>query len=197
MRTIVKWPGHVQGVALCAALGVTLLLSPLAEAHQRQLIQIEGADYLVVVGFVNEPVFVGDKTGVDLIVRTPDPTDPTDSFAPKARPVEGLEKSLKVEVKAGPHARVFELYPAFRAPGRYQAVFYPTVQTTYSFRFFGTVNRVPLDLVFTCNPAGHVAYEDRTVVKLSAQVTRKAVIGSFGCPERRDEVEFPPARRQP
>lgn len=95
-----------------------------------------------------------------------------------------------------PHARVFDLYPAFRAPGRYQAVFYPTVPTTYSFRFFGTVKGVPVDLVFTCNPGGHVAFEDRTVARLSSHVSRKAVIGSFGCPEPRDEAEFPPARRQ-
>ena len=46
-----------------------------------------------------------------------------DSRAEKAKPVEGLEKTLKVEVKAGPHARVFELEPRFRAPGRYDAVF--------------------------------------------------------------------------
>jgi hypothetical protein len=182
---------------LGAALAITLVLSGPAAAHQRQLLQIEGADYLVVVGFLNEPVFVGDKTGVDLIVMTPDPSDPTDSFAPRAKPVDGLDKSLKVEVKAGPHARIFDLYPAFRAPGRYQAVFYPTVPTTYSFRLFGTVNRVPVDLTFTCNPAGHVAFEDRTVAKLSNHVTRKVAIGSFGCPDRRDEVEFPPPRRQP
>jgi hypothetical protein len=195
MPTSLKF-GRCLPVLWLGVLVATLVLSCSADAHQRQLLQIEGADYLVVVGFLNEPVFVGDKTGVDLIVQTPDPSDPTDSFAPKVKPVEGLEKNLKVEVKAGPHARVFDLYPAFRAPGRYQAVFYPTVPTTYSFRLFGTVNRVPVDVTFTCNPAGHVAFEDRTAARLSSHVTRKVTIGSFGCPERREEVEFPPARRQ-
>lgn len=195
MPTVLNFGRHLSFPWL-AVLVVILVLSGSAAAHQRHLLQIEGTDYLVVVGFLNEPVFLGDKTGVDLIVKTPDPSDPMDSFAPKAKPVEGLEKTLKVELKAGPHTRVFDLYPAFRVPGRYQAVFYPTVATTYSFRVFGSVHRATVDLTFTCNPAGHIAFEDRTVVKLSSHVTRKAVIGSFGCPESRDEAEFPPARRQ-
>jgi hypothetical protein len=66
-----------------------------------------------------------------------------DSRAPNAKPVEGLEKTLKVEVKAGPHARVFELSPRFREPGKYDAVFYPTVATTYSYRVVGTLNGTP------------------------------------------------------
>jgi hypothetical protein len=90
---------------------------------------------------------------------------------------------------------VFDLKPAFRAPGRYEAVFYPTVATTYSFRLFGTVENVPVDLTFACNPLGHVSVEDKNPVKLSAQVTRKALIGSFGCPAARSDAEFPAASR--
>jgi hypothetical protein len=110
--------------------------------------------------------------------------------------MEGLDKTLKVEVKAGPASRNFDLQPAFRAPGRYEAFFFPTVATTYTFRVFGTVNQVPVDLTFSCNPTGHVAAaEDRSVVRLSATVTRKGQLGSFGCPEARTEAEFPPVRR--
>ena len=69
------------------------------------------------------------------------------------------------------------------------------VATTYSFRLFGTVNNVPVDLSFACNPLGHVSLEDNAAVKLSEQVTRTALIGSFGCPTSRTDVEFPPAPR--
>jgi hypothetical protein len=57
-------------LALAAA---TLLLgiTPIAGAHQRQLFQIGAADYLFVVGFLNEPVFTGDKSGLDLAVWVP------------------------------------------------------------------------------------------------------------------------------
>jgi hypothetical protein len=165
-----------------------------AAAHQRQLLQVGPADYLFVVGSLNEPVYTGDKTGVDLTVLVPDAASPMDSRSEKAKPVEGLEKTLKVEVKAGPHARVFELYPRFRAPGRYDAVFYPTVATTYSYRVFGTVNGAPFDVTFVCNPGGHVGAEDKSVVKVSTEVTRRGLTGSFGCPRPRSEAEFPPPR---
>lgn len=178
------------------AVAIVLLWGVAISAHERQLLQIGATDYLVVVGFINEPVYTGDRSGVDLIVMRPDPANPTDSRAPGAKPVEALEQALKVEVKAGPHAKVFELKPTYGVPGRYNAIFYPMIPTTYSFRFFGTVQGVPLDIVFTCNPLGHVSVEDRTAVKLSADITRKALIGSFGCPEARGEAEFPPTARQ-
>jgi hypothetical protein len=166
-----------------------------AQAHQRQLLQIGGVEYLVIIGFLGEPVFTGDKSGLDLAVLVPDPASPTDSRSEKAQPVEGLEKTVKVEIKAGPQSRTMGLYPRFRSPGRYDAVFFPTVATTYSFRLTGTLNQVPLDLTFSCNPTGHVTVDDRSTVKVSDTVTRKAMIGSFGCPESRADAEFPPVRR--
>jgi hypothetical protein len=180
---------------LAGLAGAGLLLLPSgAQGHQRQLLRVGQADYLLVIGSLNEPVYTGDKTGVDLTVLVPDPTDPMDSRAQQVKPVEGLEKTLRVEVKAGPHARVFELYPRFREPGKYDAVFYPTVATTYTYRVFGTLNGTPFDVTFACNPAGHVAAEDRSVVRVSEFVMRKGLRGSFGCPRSRSEAEFPPAR---
>jgi hypothetical protein len=181
--------------AILVGLAVMGLLVVPAAAHQRQLLQIGTTDYLVIIGFLHEPVFTGDKSGVDLAVLVPDPANPTDSRAQNVKPVEGLEKTLRVEVKAGPQSRDFELKPAFRQPGRYEAWFFPTVATTYTYRLHGTVNGVPVDLSFACNPTGHVATEDKSVVKVSNDVTRKALIGSFGCPQARQEAEFPTTRR--
>jgi hypothetical protein len=107
--------------AILVGLAVTGMLVVPAAAHQRQLLQIGTTDYLVIIGFLHEPVFTGDKSGVDLAVLVPDPANPTDSRAQNVKPVEGLEKTLRVEVKAGPQSRDFELKPAFRQPGRYEA----------------------------------------------------------------------------
>ena len=154
-----------------------------ALAHQRQWLQVGQADYLLVVGSLDEPVFTGDKSGVDLTVLMPDPANPMDSRSEKAKPVEGLEKTLKVEVKAGPHARMFELEPRFRAPGRYDAVFYPTVATTYTYRVFGSIGGAPFDVTFTCNPAGHApAAEDRSVVKSRRTSRARALPGASDAP---------------
>jgi hypothetical protein len=192
---------HVDRTSYVLLLGVVCAITalapwgPAAEAHERQLLQIGAIDYLIVVGFLDEPVYTGDKSGMDLRVVLPDPSNPLDARAPEVKPVENLDKTLKVEVKAGPHARVFDLKPTYAAPGRYEAVFYPTVATSYSLRLFGTVNNVPVDLSFSCNPLGHVSVEDTTTVRLSEQATRKALLGSFACPGPRAEVEFPPAQR--
>ena len=48
-----------------------------AFAHQRQWLQVGPADYLLVVGSLDEPVFTGDKSGVDLTVLVPDPANAT------------------------------------------------------------------------------------------------------------------------
>jgi hypothetical protein len=187
--------GHVLSHGIACMVAVLGLWVAPAAAHQRQLLQIGTTDYLVVIGFVNEPVYTGDKSGVDLAVMRPDPSNPTDARAAEVKPLDNLDKTLKVEVKAGPHARVFDLKPVYRTPGRYDAVFYPTVATTYSFRLFGTVNDVPVDLTFACNPLGHVSVEENSTLPLSEHVTRKALVGSFGCPAARTDAEFPPAPR--
>jgi hypothetical protein len=76
------------------------------------------------------------------------------SFANGSKPIEGLEKMLKVEISAGAKKKVLALEPAFREPGHYEAAFYPTVQTTHNYRIFGNVSGVPVDLTFTCAPGG-------------------------------------------
>lgn len=176
-------------VVLAASL---LVAAPPVAAHQRQLLQVGSTDYLIVIGSLGEPVFTGDKSGVDLTVLVPDPSAPLDSRAAGARPVEGLEATLKVEVKAGRASRVLPLKPAYRSPGKYEALFYPTVATTYSYRVFGSIGDAPFEVTFTCSPAGHVQLEDRGVVRLSSGLIRKGLVGSYGCPQPREEAEFPP-----
>jgi hypothetical protein len=183
---------RVRFDVIAFAVAALALWGTLAAAHERHLLQIGTNDYLLVVGFLSEPVYTGDRSGLDLRVVRPDPSTPLDARAPAVTPVDGLDKSLKVEVKAGPHARVFDLRPTYGAPGRYEVVFYPTVATTYSFRLFGTLDTVPVDLTFACNPLGHVSVEDKNPLQLAEYISRKVLLGSFGCPTARGDVEFPP-----
>jgi len=187
--------GRVHCCSMACAVAALVLWCTLAVAHERQLVQIGTSDYLLVVGFLSEPVYTGDRSGLDLRIVLPDPSNPLDARAPEVKPVDNLDKTLKVEVKGGPHVRVFDLKPTYGAPGRYEVVFYPTVATTYSFRLFGTLDKIPVDLTFACNPLGHVSVEDKNLVKLTEHITRKAHIGSFGCPTARGDVDFPPPSR--
>ncbi len=170
-----------------------LLLAPAsAFAHERQGFTIGGTQYLFVVGSLNEPTVVDDKTGVDLRIIKADSTDPTNSKAAAAVPVTGLESTLKVELSAGGKKKTLDLSPAYGDAGAYKAQYYPTVQTTYAYRVFGQLNGTEVSLSFTCNPAGHVASpEDKTAVEIAPGVTRTFKAGQFGCPLAKAELGFP------
>lgn len=172
---------------------LALLLSPsFVFAHERQVFDIGGTQYLFTVGSLAEPAFVDQKSGVDLRVKLADPKNPGDGASLKAKPFAGLESTLKVEVSAGGSKRVFDLSPAYGDPGAYTAAFYPTVATTYAYRFFGTVASTSVDLTFTCNPAGHPkSADDTSVTELGAGVKRTLKAGSFGCFQAPSSVQFP------
>jgi hypothetical protein len=188
--------------SLIATLVVSIaLLAVPVLAHEHHVYQIGDHHYAFTVGSLNEPIYVDDKTGVDLMVeRMPEEEhaeeavdeSPPHEHEAAAERVTGLEETLKVELIAGGQTRVLALRPKWNQPGAYSAPFYPTVQTTYTYRFFGTIDDVPVDLSFTCNPAGHPKSEDDTIeVELSPGVTRHLKSGAFGCPVGKAEAGFP------
>jgi hypothetical protein len=164
-----------------------------AFAHQRQLFTIGDKDYLFVVGSINEPVYIDDKSGVELSAFWPDPSDPVNSMANGTKPIEGLERMLKVEISAGDKRKVLEFEPAFMDPGHYEAPFFPTIETTYNYTLFGDINGTAFNATWTCSPAGGEAepISDNSTVNISENVTRKSTIGSFGCPLPRSDAGFP------
>lgn len=184
---------------LLSAIGISMLCVLLAStvqnvsAHEKQLVSIGKKDYLFVVGSTNEPVFVDDKSGVDFFAYTPDPKDPTSDNANGTKPIQGLEKTLKVEVSAGDKKKVLDFDPVDKDPGHYTATFFPTVQTTYNYRVFGNVSSTPISLKWTCSP-GSVSEDtviSNSTMKISDNVVRKAVVGGFPCPEPRSDKLFP------
>jgi hypothetical protein len=186
-------------ITLSAIATCTLLLStsiantPFASAHQRQLFTIGDKDYLFVVGSLNEPIFVDDKSGVDFAAYWPNATDPLNSDANGTRPIEGLEKMLKVEISAGNKNKTLDFEPAYGEPGNYEAPFFPTVETTYNYTLFGDINGTAFRATWTCSPAGGESepMSDNSTVQISEGVTRKGMVGSFGCPLPRTDAGFP------
>lgn len=178
---------------LFAGLTLALALSvpSFASAHERQLINIGGVDYLFVVGSLGEPLVVDDKTGVELRVHIADPKDPTNSSATDAKPLLGLEQALKVEIIAGAKKKTFDLTTIYGTLGAYKAVFISTVKTSLTYHFTGTINNTPVDLSFTCATEGSTAVEDKTEVSLGNGVTRTYKNGQFGCPMSKEELGFP------
>ena len=125
------WRAAVLGVVLSIGLGVGL-----ASAHEER----DVGDVTMVVGFLDEPVFVGQKSGLDLRVSRGD------------GPIEGLESTLQAEVVHGSSRRALELSPAFGEPGAYRSVFFPTAAGPYTFRIFGEIDGQAVDESFTAGP---------------------------------------------
>jgi hypothetical protein len=174
-------------------LSSTGILQNVAFAHQRQLFTIGDKDYLFVVGSIGEPLYVDQKSGVELFAYWPDPSDPVNSQANGTRPIEGLESMLKVDVSAGDKNRTLDFEPAFRDPGHYEASFFPTVETTYNYTVLGNINGTAFNAIWTCSPGGgeSAPVSDNSTVEISPNVTRKSIMGSFGCPLPVSDAGFP------
>ena len=185
---------------LSSAIGLLLLFMLLtstvhnASAHQKQLFSVGGKDYLFVVGNANEPVFIDDKSGVELFAYIPiNKTDQLSTNPNDTKPIENLDQVLKVEVSAGSQKKVLDFEPDEDNPAHYVATFFPTVQTTYHYRIFGNISNTPISLNWSCSPmsVSEDAVVSNSTVKISDNVVRKAVVGGFGCPEPRSDKLFP------
>ena len=182
-----------------AIAALLMTLSPqLALAHAHYTFQVDGKIYQFAVGSLNEPLIVDDKSGLDLTVTqgggmpTMGPDGDMDGPPAAGVPVDGLDKTLKVEMIAGGQKKVMDLTPTWGKPGAYKTTFFPTVQTTFTYRLFGTLNNVPVDLSFTCNPAGHTQTpDDKSMVKISDKVMQTLKSGVFGCAEAKSDYGFP------
>lgn len=133
--------GHVVPAALLLFIAITVALPPTdASAHERRTV----GKYQFVVGFFEEPAIEGQPNGVDLRV--------TDTQANPPRPVEGAEKTLKVQAAQGPASREMALQPVFGQPGHYRTVFIPTRAGRYVFQFIGTIEGLAVNERFESGP---------------------------------------------
>jgi hypothetical protein len=163
-----------------------------AYAHEGRLYSIGDKDYWISVGSINEPVFVDDKSGAEAFVSLADPSDPLNSDANGTKNIEGLEKTIKFEISAGAKKKELAVEPAWRDPGHYEATFYPTIETTYNYRLFGTINNVTVSLDYQCIPGGvEEGTQENATKQISEGVTLKAQRGGFGCPASRADAGFP------
>jgi hypothetical protein len=159
--------------------------------HESRLYTIGNEDFWITVGSINEPVYVDNKSGAEVFVRMADPANPLDRNANGTKMVEGLEKTLKFEISTGDKKKILEIEPAFNDFGHYEAVFYPTIETTYNYRLFGTINNVTLSLDFQCNTAEGEGNQDNSTKQISGRVTQKAQRDAFGCITARTDASFP------
>ena len=123
----------VLAIVLTSVVGAGVAL-----AHEHR----EVGEYAITVGFMDEPVFTGQKSGLEFEVVHHDTEEP----------VEGLEETLSAEVTFGADTRELEISPAFGTPGAYRSVFMPTAAGQYTFRIFGEIEGTAIDEEFTSGP---------------------------------------------
>ena len=163
------------------SLAVTLLFPFVASAHEHDTFLIGGRSYQFVVGSLGEPTVVDAQSGVDLHV-----------FDANGKPLDGLEKTLQVELQTDNKRKTLSFDPSDESPGAYSAAYIPTVETGLTYRIFGTLNGVEVSLPFHCvSGEFSEAAEDKTLLVLSSKVSRTEKVGAFGCPISKGEIEFP------
>jgi hypothetical protein len=181
-----------QFPVLCVALLaiVSLGSAPTVFAHEKDTFKVGDKYYVLTVGSLNEPFVVDNISGVDL--RAARLAGAPSAGAGKGTPVTGLERTLKVELSAGAKKQTLSFDPSDEAPGAYAANFIPTVQTTYTYRIFGTIDGNSFDATFSC-VTGEVSEtaEDHSQVKISDLITRINKVGAYACPAPRKTMGFP------
>lgn len=128
-------------IGRATAIGAVLTLvvgTGTMSAHEHR----EVGEYSIEVGFLDEPVYTGDKSGLDLFV----------AHHESEEPVEGLEETLSAEVTFGDETRELQITAAFGEPGAYRAVFFPTAAGSYTFHISGEIDGTQVDESFTSGP---------------------------------------------
>jgi hypothetical protein len=153
-------PRAFRLAACVAVLTLFALLPANTGAHESR--DVADGQVTLVVGFLNEPVSVGDKSGLDLRVSKPAPAGtPAADGEDATVPVEGLETTLQAEVFFGDQSMALTIEPRFGQPGAYASWFYPNAAGDYSFHVFGTIEGVPIDETFTSGPDTFGPVEER------------------------------------
>jgi hypothetical protein len=122
-------------------------------AHER--IAVGDGQYEMVVGFGNEPAYVGEPNALSLRVE---------AFATGgAAPVDDLAGTLSAEVSKDGQTFSRPLEPL--GEGAYEMAFVPTAAGDYTFRIFGEIGEVPVDESVTSGPETFSSVEPLSAIE--------------------------------
>jgi hypothetical protein len=148
------------GLPVASAVGLLLAIAAPVAAHEARTV----AGYDMEVGFINEPVFVGDKSGLEFFVNK------------DGKPVEGLEKTLTAQVIYQGQTRDLPITAREDSPGAYESQFIPTAAGPYTFHIKGMIESSPIDEQFTSSPTGFDEVKDQATGQFPVQFPAEADI---------------------
>jgi hypothetical protein len=149
--------GRVR-IAAAAAVLLASAVAGTASAHEARTV----AGYDLEVGFINEPVYVGDKSGLEFFVHKGD------------APVEGLEKTITAQVVYQGQTRDLPVSARDGDPGAYESAFIPTAAGPYTFHLTGMIEGHAIDEQFTSSPTGFDEVRDQAAGQFPVQFPAQA-----------------------
>ena len=165
MKTLSLGRGsHRFTLMLVVLWALVLAGTGIALAHEVRTV----GKYKFVVGFINEPALLNQPNSIDLRV----------SISDTAKPVEGLDKTLKAEVMNGASTIPLALSARFGQPGAYNAHFIPTRAGTYIFHFTGQIEGTNIDEKFESGPGRFGDVEDTSSMQFPVKVPPPAELAA-------------------
>ena len=157
---------RTAAVLVLVTVAMSLATQP-GSAHERRNL----GPYQVVVGWLGEPAFAGVMNAVDFRV--------TDSRSTPAKPVEGLEKTLTVEVFQGGSTTAFSapFRARFGSPGAYAADILPTRTGDYRFVVKGKIETLDVNETFESGPGRFDEIRPATALQYPDKVPSGAELG--------------------
>lgn len=160
----------ISGMSVVAIVIAGLLLtSGPTYAHERRMV----GPYQLVVGWLNEPAYVGQLNSLDLRVTDMSGVRGGEQSPPPSAgtAVTGLEKTLTADVAAGGLAPYkLTLTARFGQAGAYNAWVMPTVVGAYTFHIVGTIGQTKVDEKFQSGPGTFGDIESTADLQYPAKV---------------------------
>ena len=109
-------------------------------------------EYRVEIGWMNEPVVSGETNGIEFYVSPliPCPDIPEPIKCAESQPfqngIEGLKKTVKMELIYKDESITLPLSPDHNIPGKYYAFVNPTISGFYQANMLGTIVDTPISL---------------------------------------------------
>ena len=130
-----------------------------AAAHERRMV----GPYQFVVGWLNEPAYVGLMNSLDLRI--------SDTRVNPAKAVEGLEKTLTVDLQTGGLGSLpLTVTARFGTPGAYNGYVMPTATGTYTFTIKGKIETLDVNEKFESGPGRFGDIESTTAIQYPNKV---------------------------
>ena len=136
-------------------IGLALVASASAGALAHVEIDVGDGRYVMVVGFRDEPAYLGQPNALTLTVE---------QYATGGtEPVNDLAATLSAEVSKDGQTMSLTLVPA--GDGEYEAVFVPTTTGDYTFRISGTIGEATIDESVTSGPTTFNSVEPLSAIE--------------------------------